>query len=181
MKSKTSNMSPGLIRGGAIALAAACLGPAVHAADSTITVTGTVYAEPCTVASGSASISIDLGRVPTKNLQTAGSSTDWSAVKKIVLTSCPAGTKSAIAAFSGTADPNQTDTFKNTGTAQNVSVWLASDSGGAYTTIKAGDTRTATIANSGAEFAIKARLYSKSGGVTPGSVSSTISVTLSYQ
>lgn len=164
------------------ALAAYLHSSQMYAADSIITVKGSVYAEPCTVSGSSANITIDLGRVQTKALAAAGSSSPgWSAVQKIMLSNCPAGTKTVTAKFDGTGDPSQADTFKNTGTAGNVSVWLAADSGGSYVTIAPAGTRTATIANGAAEFPIKAQLYSKSGGATAGSVLATISVTLSYQ
>lgn len=159
-----------------------CLGSfGVQAADSTITVTGEVYAEPCTVSSTSAAIDIDLGQVSAKDFQTANaSSANWSAVKKITLTNCPAGTKTVTAKFDGTADTDDNSYFKNSGTAKNLSVWLAADTGGTATTIKPEGTQNATVTSSGAEFPIKVKLYTKKGSVEAGSVSSTISVTLSY-
>lgn len=160
----------------------ACLGGAACADDSVITVRGEVVAEPCTVASNSANMTIDFGRVSAKDMQTAGNATNYvypSGSSNISLSSCPAGTRTVTAKFIGTPDPNDSTLFKNTGTASNLGIWLVI--GGSHTAITPGSTRTATVTNSAASFNVAAKLYTKNGGVTAGTVSATISVALSYQ
>lgn len=169
-------------RGTAIAtIVLGCLGSlGAHAADSTITVTGEVYAEPCTVSSG-ASLSLALGRVSAKDFQAANSSSaSWSTPVNITLTNCPSSTRSVTAKFEGTADTDDANKFKNGGTAKNLAVWLGLVRGGSTEDIAPADEKTIAVASGGAEFPVAAKLFSKKGGAESGSVTSTISVTLSY-
>lgn len=166
---------------GYVLATAACLGAgSARAADSNITVKGEVYAEPCTVASGSANLTMDFGRISAKGLQAAKSASGWLTNEvTIALTGCPAGTKTARARFDGPADPNNATVFKSSGSASNVGIWLAISGNG--TAITPGSTRTAPIANGAGSFKVGGKLYTENGGVTAGTVSATVAVTLSYE
>lgn len=164
----------------ALAVAPGLYAAGVSAADSTITVKGEVYMEPCTVASSSANLVLDFGKISAKGLQTAKSASGWLTQEQtIALTDCPAGTKTVKARFDGAADPDNASIFKSSGTATNVGIWLAIS--GDSTVIAPGSTRTATVANGAASFKVGGKLYSEKGSASGGTVSSTVSVTLSYE
>jgi minor fimbrial subunit len=159
-----------------IALATTC----VKAADPvTLYVTGYIAAFPCQVSSDSVTKSVDLGQnIQASDLQTAGSSTAWVPFT-INLSSCPATTASAIMTMHGTPDTdNPNDMYASTGTAHNVAVQLqsqAADQLGNGRSIKGGIESSAVIYN------LRARAYTQNGAVTPGTISSVVTVTFVYQ
>lgn len=148
-----------------------------YAADSVIGVRAELYTAACTVTSG-ADLVIDFGTLYAANLRTAGAASAWvNAPKKIEL-DCPAGISMVTAKFDGVADGAAMNTFKNGGTAKGVSIELQMQSG---TQIAPGASQSVTTVAGKAEYALRARLYAKSGGAEAGTVSSTASFTLSYQ
>lgn len=147
------------------------------AADSTVGVKAEVYEEACTVTAG-ASLEIDFGTLSRVVLQSAGSATTWVDAPKKIELSCPAGISKVTAKFDGTADAAATNTFKNVGTAKNVSIDLQTQGGEG---IAPGMSQTVTVVAGAAEYALRARIYSKNGGAEAGTVSSAASFTLSYQ
>lgn len=156
------------------------LSSAVVKADPvTLNITGNVVASPCQIASDSVTKNIDLGQnIQASTLQSAASSSDWVNFT-IDLTSCPAGTTKATMTMHGTADADSTgDLYKSTGTATKVAVQLQTQAGDQ---MGDGKTLTGTIANNTYSYTMRARAYSKNGGVTPGTISSVVTATFVYQ
>ena len=149
-----------------------------HAADSSsIGVTAVIFAEACEITAGS-NLEIDFGTMSSVEFQDGGAVSTWINAPEKIKLSCPSGTRTVSARFEGTADSVATDTFKNDGTARNVSIELQLQSG---TKIAPGASHNVTVTSGKAEYALRARLYSKYGGVKWGTVSSVASFILSYQ
>lgn len=159
-----------------VALAAVLASPSSHAGDSSIEVKAEVYAEACMMTSDS-ELEIDFGDLYAMNLLEAGAASAWVNAPKIEL-SCPAGTSGVVAKFDGTADGAALGTFKNDGTAKNVSIELQMQSG---LTIAPGSTADAPVTSGKAEYALRARVYTKNGAVEAGTVSATSSFTLAFK
>lgn len=75
-----------------------------QAADGTINFTGSILDSGCTVDTGSASQTVDLGRLAKSSFTGAGS-TAGSARFDIVVSECPDTVQSAAVTFDGSADP----------------------------------------------------------------------------
>lgn len=151
-----------------------------NAADPvTLNITGNVVASPCQVSSDSVTKSVDLGQnIQASALQTAGSSTSWVPFT-INLSSCPAGTTVAVMTMHGNADTtNPADMYASTGTANNVSVQLQSQSG---TQLGDGKTISGNFVSGAVTYNLQARAWSQNGGVTPGSISTVVTATFVYQ
>ncbi|ECS6017871.1 type 1 fimbrial protein [Salmonella enterica subsp. enterica serovar Uganda] len=147
---------------------------------TTIDITGLVIASPCVVNGGNDSLSVDLGtNIQAGDLKNSGDASAW-VTKKLTLTNCPASTTSFSVTFSGTADTDDTDYYKNTGTATNLKLELT-------------DTTTATAYKSGAklenvaigsthayDLELRARAVSK-GAVMPGTIEGQVQATFTYQ
>jgi minor fimbrial subunit len=151
----------------------------IKAADPvTLNITGNIVASPCQVSSDSITKSIDLGQnIQASALQTGGSSTTWVPFT-INLSSCPAGTTTAIMTMHGTADSlNPADQYANTGTATNVAVQLQSQ-----TAVQLGDGKSITgnVVSSAVTYNLQARAFTQNGSVTPGSIISVITATFVY-
>ncbi|WP_336220216.1 fimbrial protein [Citrobacter amalonaticus] len=153
---------------------------AAYAADPvTLYIMGNVVASPCQISSDSVTKSVDLGQnLQASDLSTAGSSTAWVNFN-INLTSCPAGTTKATMTMHGSADTNNpADMYASTGTANNIAVQLQSQAGDL---LGDGKSITGNIANNAYSYALRARAYTKNGGVTPGTIISTVTATFVYQ
>ena len=149
----------------------------------TLNITGNVVASPCEVSADSENMTIDLGSgkdLQTSDLNAAGSSSAWVPIT-VSLENCPAGTSSVTATFHGTSDAADANTlYSNTGTATNVAVQLEGKAGEAYGN---GKTSTITIADATGgkpTWDLQTRAFSKSGGVTPGTISAVITMYFAY-
>lgn len=149
----------------------------------TLNITGNVVASPCEVSADSENMTIDLGSgkdLQTSDLNAAGSSSAWVPIT-VSLENCPAGTSSVTATFHGTSDAADANTlYTNTGTATNVAVQLEGKAGEAYGN---GKTSTITIADATGgkpTWDLQTRAFSKSGGVTPGTISAVITMSFAY-
>lgn len=145
----------------------------------TITITGNIVASPCQVDADSTNIGIALGDdIQASSGVTAGTNMSGTKNTQIKLINCPAGTSSVTATFHGTPDPGNPDfMYKNTGTATNVAVVLQADSNTGL-----GDGKTKTIdvdENKQAIFPLESYAYSL-GGATPGTISSVVTVSFTY-
>ncbi len=146
----------------------------------TLNITGNVVASPCIVNGGVGNINVDLGNIQATTLATAASSSA-EVPFNLNLTSCPAGTSSVTATFSGTSDPTAgINYYKNTGTAGNVAVALIQASNGSLkgngTTITQAVQSDRTVTMS-----MKAKAYSSTGNATPGTIQSVVTATFTYQ
>ncbi|HCH0657574.1 type 1 fimbrial protein [Enterobacter asburiae] len=143
-----------------------------------INVTGNIIASPCHIDANNMTQNINLGdNLQTSDLQKPSSSTPWNNFS-IMLTDCPEGTKQVVAAFHGTPDEDEPIYYKNVGTAKNIIVQLDTQGGGDV--VSNGDVLVYPVTNGIVEYKLAARGYSKNGGVTPGTISSTITVDISY-
>jgi len=176
MKGKSSRKNT-LISLGLVPLALLAMSGNAHAADSTINITGTVVASPCTI---EAVKNVDLGDIDATKLAATGTSSDYVSFT-LNLTNCPATTTSATATFSGTA--SNTDYYANSGTAKNVEVELVSS----YSSTNMGNGKTFNIgidaATHGASYGLKTHVKNdgKGSAATPGSVSSAIQIAMAYK
>ena len=150
------------------------------AADITINVSGKVVASPCTI-DNSGIYNIDLGQnILAATLKQANSYSLWK-VFNITLSNCPSGTTKVTATFSGTADGNNSTMYANatgTGYAQNVAIQLQNSAAG--TNVGNGSTMTVDVENSNATFPLHARVYSAKGGGTPGNITASVMLNMSY-
>lgn len=161
-----------------VGMLATAISASLYAADTNINITGKVVAQPCIVNGGNTNLDVDLGDIPATLLQGPASSS----VEKpfsLDLTSCPAGTSSVVARFSGTSDPVAgINYYKNTGTATNVAVALIQASTG---NLKgSGTTITQSVQSGTVSYALKAKAYSSVGNATSGTISATVVATMTY-
>jgi minor fimbrial subunit len=171
--------------GGLLLLAALSSTANAVGEQTVVKVTANVVASPCLVLSPD--ITIPLGNIEASTLESPNAYTAWTDVKSeamIKLASCPTGTTEVLMTFTGTPDPNGgVGSFLNadtgTGAATNVSVQLKPS--GSTDPIKNNEVMDIPIESGAALIPLSARLYSKSGGVTPGSVSSVINVAFTYK
>lgn len=171
--------------GGLLLLAALSSTANAVGEQTVVTVTANVVASPCLVLSPN--ITIPLGNIEASTLESANTYTTWTDVKSeamIKLASCPTGTTEVLMTFTGTPDPNGgVGSFLNadtgTGAATNVSVQLKPS--GNTDPVKNNEVMDIPIESGAALIPLSARLYTKSGSVTPGSVSSVINVAFTYK
>ncbi|HDR2350171.1 TPA: type 1 fimbrial protein [Enterobacter asburiae] len=144
-----------------------------------ITVTGNIVASPCTVSTANGSQTVNLGDdLQSADLQKAGSATPWKNFV-IQLDNCPDGTTTVDATFHGTPDESLPEYYKNLGNAKNLAIQLDT-SGGAFM-LNDGFVLSYKVVHGSVTYNIAARAYSEKGGVTPGSISSVITIDFAYR
>ncbi|MEX3137561.1 fimbrial protein [Serratia ureilytica] len=146
------------------------------ASDVTINVHGSVVATPCTTILSD--IDVDFGDIFSTTLDSAGASTDWKEIK-LDLDGCPVGTSSVNIKFSGAPSVVDNNYYLNSGTAEDIVLELQdSDS----TLLKNNESRTMDVnfLTGKASFPVKVRVRSLTGNPTDGTISSTISVSYTY-
>ena len=167
-------------------LSALAVLPGTKAEAADIAVTGKVIASSCTVNAILADKQdVDLGTLGRVQFQHANATGDWKSFS-LNLTNCPAGTSQTTVTFTGTPDGTDTTLFANTESvataAPNIAVQMAKDAdhsavlSNASTMTVNVDTVTGT-----ATFPLAARLYTPSGYVQAGQVSSSVLVNFTYQ
>lgn len=143
-----------------------------------INITGNIIASPCHIDASNLTQNINLGDdLQTSALNSPSRGTDWKDFS-IKLTDCPAGTTQVVATFHGTPDEEEPSYYKNAGTAKNIMIQLDTQ-GGAYV-VKNDFVLNAAVDNGLAEFKLSTRAYTKNGGVTPGTISTAITVDIKY-
>lgn len=162
MKLKAIILATGLIN--SIAFSA-------QAVDTTITVTGNVLQRTCNVPGN---VDVSLGNLYVSDFPNAGSGSPWVNFD-LSLTGCQ-NMNTVRATFSGTAD-GQTY-YANTGNAGGIKIEIQ-DRDGSNASYHNGMFKTLNVQNNNATFNLKARAVSK-GQVTPGNISSVITVTYTY-
>lgn len=165
----------------------AMLSANTYAADSSvINITATVVASPCQVSTPN--ITIPLGDVEASVLEAPNSYNDWSTAtdsSTIKLINCPVGTTEVDMVFTGTPDLNDgTDTFLNAetgvGAATNVSIQMRYASSVTISNNSLVPAHPSTTTHD-VSLPLEARLHTKNGNVTPGSVSAVINVAFIYK
>lgn len=159
-------------------------GMQAQAAD--VTVTGKVVAASCTVnpvlAGGQ---EVPLGTLGRTRFQHANEAGDWQSFT-LSLTNCPAGTTQTTVTFTGTPDGTDATLFANTEpmatAAPGMAVQLAQDANRSAL-LSTGSTLTVNVdaVSKTASFPLAARLYTPTGGVQAGQVSSSVLVNFTYQ
>ncbi|MBF7979191.1 MULTISPECIES: fimbrial protein [Rahnella] len=147
------------------------------AADTVITLTGTIKASPCTV--DSATKPVNLGEYYVDKIKASGDYIPFS----LSLSSCPTGTSTVTATFSGTPDTTSPVWYyANAGTAKNIHIELATD---ATTPAGLGNGKSMNASVNGTskavEFKMKARV-NKDDSLTPapGTILATVNVAFTY-
>lgn len=149
------------------------------AADSTINITANIVASPCTPETVKNVV------IPDINATTLASPGSWTGSTSftIELTNCPATTTSVVSTYSGTAMTETPTLFAGTGTAKNAGAQLKV--GGTGTVLSNGSSQTTAVNATTHAASVKHDVYilngSKTAAVTPGTFSSTISVTFTYK
>lgn len=147
------------------------------AADSVITLTGTIKASPCTV--DSTTKQVNLGEYYVDKMKASGDYIPFT----LSLSSCPTGTTKVTATFSGNADSTSPNSYyTNAGTAKNIHIELVTDAttpaglGNGKSLAATVDTTTKKV-----EFKLKARV-NKHATLTPvpGTISTTVNVAFTY-
>ncbi|MCZ0137237.1 S-fimbrial adhesin minor subunit SfaS [Escherichia coli] len=162
MKLKAIILATGLIN---------CIAFSAQAVDTTITVTGNVLQRTCNVPGN---VDVSLGNLYVSDFPNAGSGSPWVNFD-LSLTGCQ-NMNTVRATFSGTAD-GQTY-YANTGNAGGIMIEIQ-DRDGSNASYHNGMFKTLNVQNNNATFNLKARAVSK-GQVTPGNISSVITVTYTY-
>ncbi|MCN2096152.1 S-fimbrial adhesin minor subunit SfaS [Escherichia coli] len=162
MKLKAIILATGLIN---------CIVFSAQAVDTTITVTGNVLQRTCNVPGN---VDVSLGNLYVSDFPDAGSGSPWVDFD-LSLTGCQ-NMNTVRATFSGTAD-GQTY-YANTGNAGGIKIEIQ-DRDGSNASYHNGMFKTLNVKNNNATFNLKARAVSK-GRVTPGNISSVITVTYTY-
>ncbi|HAH2052543.1 TPA: S-fimbrial adhesin minor subunit SfaS [Escherichia coli] len=162
MKLKAIILATGLIN---------CIVFSAQAVDTTITVTGNVLQRTCNVPGN---VDVSLGNLYVSDFPNAGSGSPWVNFD-LSLTGCQ-NMNTVRATFSGTAD-GQTY-YANTGNAGGIKIEIQ-DRDGSNASYHNGMFKTLNVHNNNATFNLKARAVSK-GQVTPGNISSVITVTYTY-
>ncbi|MGN6706602.1 MAG: fimbrial protein [Rhodanobacter sp.] len=161
-------------------IAATALLPTAQAANTgTITISGKVLADTCTIAvNGGATVA--LPTVMTASLGTVGA-TAGTTPFTVALTGCDANTTSAAMSFSGANIDSGTGNLKNTvAGGSNVQVQLLN--GASVINASSGTNAPVINVTSGSgSVGMNARYVAATAAATAGLVASTVSFTLSYQ
>lgn len=150
----------------------------VKAAD--ITIQGQVVSTPCIVDVDTQSKHIELGKVISHNLKERGSGSNWTDFH-LLLSGCAANLLNVTATFTGMPNENSADTYRNQGTARDVSLQMTSaDHRTIYGT---GSSMTVNIdgVTHKAKFPLSARIVSPAGDAKGGTFSAAVSVHFIYQ
>lgn len=149
-------------------------------ADSSISVSGNVVASPCTVDTNTANITVDLGSLQRRNLQTAGEGSEWRDFD-LLLTHCPAGTTNVTATLSGTPDTQDATAWRNSGTGGNLALRIARRDH--ITVYSPGDSldENVNISTRSASFPLSARMFTPQGSATAGTFQSVMNVDFTWQ
>ena len=145
----------------------------------TLNINGNVKTAPCQVSSDSVTKTVDLTpgqSVTASSLYTAGSTTPWGAFE-LSVEQCPAGTSRVTVLFNGNADSDHpNDMYQNT--ASPVAIQLQANNG---VPLGNGKSLTANISEQRYTWRLRARIYSEQGQVTPGTINSAITLSMTYQ
>ena len=146
-----------------------------------LNIKGNVKAAPCQVSSDSITKTVDLtagSPVTASSMYTAGSTTPWVSFD-FSIEHCPEGTTGVMIQFNGNADDmHRDDMYRNLSTATPVAIQLQAADG---RPLGDGQVLTSEIVAQRYTWNLRARLYSEQGQVSPGTIDSVVTVSLSYQ
>lgn len=145
---------------------------------SDLTISGNVVAYSCSIAPDTVEGDVDLGKVLSLRLLSAGDSADWSAFS-LKLTDCPPTITKVIVHFTGTPDPDYPVYFKNSGSSERVAIEVEDTSGGR---ISNSSERTLNVdAQQQARIDLKGRIITPQGAATSGSVTGVMELAFDFQ
>lgn len=167
-------------------LSALAVLPGMQAEAADVTITGKVTAAACTVSPALVGgQSVDLGTLGRTLFQNSGDAGNWKSFA-LNLTNCPSGTTKTTVTFTGTPNSSDATLFSNTEplatAATNIAIQMAQDANHS-TILSNGSTMTVDIdgLTNTATFPLAARMYTPSGSVGVGQVSSSVLVNFTYQ
>lgn len=146
----------------------------LHAADTTvITLKGNIKASPCVV--DNATQTVELGDYYMDSTSTYASWVNF----ELTLSSCPSGTSTVTATFSGKDGTDATYFYANSGTAKGVDIELADRGGNGKGNGKQMD--ASVTEGGGATFLLRARIaVSDRSALAVGTVNTAVTVTFTY-
>ncbi len=178
------NKMPRLVRNVLAAAVVTGISFAAHAADGKINFTGTILDSACTVNTGTATQTVDLGQIPKSSFSAKG---DVAAATRftIVLDNCPTAVKTASVKFDGTADANDTSilALSSGQTAKGVGVALYEKDGVTpipLATLSKSLTLDTTASYSN-QMAFVAKYKATEATVTAGTANASSDFTITYQ
>lgn len=145
----------------------------LHAANTTvITLKGNVKASPCVV--DNATQTVELGDY---YMDSTSTYTSWVNLE-LKLSSCPSGTSTVTATFSGTAGIDATYFYANAGTAKGVNIEFADRNGNGKGN---GKQMAASVTAGGAEFQLRSRIaVTDRSALAVGTVNAAVTATFTY-
>ncbi|WP_260515791.1 fimbrial protein [Serratia fonticola] len=158
-------------------MAAGMMSYTVQATD--LNISGVVLAAPCTVETGSVSQDVDFGQVRLSEMSANGNASEWQPFM-VKLVSCPQGTTSVTATFSGTPSAADATLYANVGTASNAAVQMVQ---AANKTVVQSDGSSMTVpvdAQLNATYALAGRLI-RFDDTSAGSFRSVVQMNFTYQ
>lgn len=163
---------------GTLLLLALLSGKAFTADSVNIGVTGNIVASPCIFNGGSNSLDVNLGNIQATNMATPGSTSD-PVPFSLLFTQCPTGTQSVTVSLPAAPIRGGRGLFMNSGSATHVAIAMRDAQTGTLKGTGSGMTQTIG-ADRTATMAMQASVKSVTGGVTPGSISAVVVMTMQY-
>jgi major type 1 subunit fimbrin (pilin) len=160
---------------------------AAHASDGTLTINGTIVANSCKISGNGQgpNFTVTLPSVSASTLSAAGSVAGATSFK-IALTDCTPATGTVHTFWEYGSNTLDDGNLKNNGTASSVEVQLL-DYNGSMKTIDvskadgAQNSQNVSISGGSANLQYAAQYFTPAGGTTAGSVTTTVTYSMSYQ
>ena len=153
------------------------ISPLTQADSVAVNISGNIVASSCTVKSGS-SFSVLLPDIDVLKLAKNGDTSPFVDFD-LELEGCSAGVTKVTATYGGTVSPLSSDSFKNTGSATNIVLYLQDSASKAIYPNTTRQVAVDSVART-AKFSQKVQIYAM-GASTPGTVSGNIIVSFTYQ
>lgn len=157
----------------------------VNSAPLLVNITGNVIASPCNVDTANTNLNVILGDIPATDMASAGVYGGTEQAFTVALKDCPASTTKSLATFSGTPYTGNNMLFANTGTATGLGVKIIPASAAwSDTSVNPGQgtwLQTINATTHTVSYPFKARAFTSTGNVTPGTIISTMQIDFTYQ
>lgn len=141
---------------------------------------GNIVANTCSVDSASQNMNVDLGQAAASDFRDVGDIGPWKKFN-LTLSKCPPTTTLATASFHGQPDSLHPTRFAATGTAGGLALELADRQDRIILAPEASFNVLINSIDHTAVFPLAARYYATSMPVTPGTFTSVVQVTFTYQ
>ncbi len=155
--------------------------PVANATDNVaVQVMGNIITTPCDISPDTVSKQVNLGRITLSNLVEPQSHSAWMNFN-LDLSRCPVDTNHVTVVFSGLEDTQDTTAFRNTGTATNVALRLASRDRTTHLGNGSSIRLPVNATDRTVTFPLAAMMFTPTGGATRGTFSAAVTVTFIYQ